>query len=103
MEASTLIVVVAVGLTTLAASVTARTWGPGRRWPARAPGWIPIEAIGLGMLFLAANVMVAWLAIVIGRAVSAEYLAIYVLDDVALLAASLLQGVWFRLGRLGSP
>jgi hypothetical protein len=55
------------------------------------------------MLFLAANVMVAWLAIVIGRAVSAEYLAIYVLDDVALLAASLLQGVWFRLGRLGSP
>jgi hypothetical protein len=103
MEASTLIVVVAVGLTTLAAGVTARTWGAGRRWPARVPGWIPIEAIGLGMLFLAANVMVAWLAIVIGRAVSAEYLAIYVLDDVALLAAALLQGVWFRLGRLGSP
>jgi hypothetical protein len=55
MEAGTVIVVVAVGLTSLAACAIARTWGAGGRWPAVARGWIAIEAIGLGMLFLAAR------------------------------------------------
>lgn len=73
---------------------------PGRGGPTAAGprAWIPIEAIGLGMLFFAANLMVAGLEIAIGRRISAEYLAVYVLDDATLLVVSLLQGVWFRLG-----
>src|SRR5262245_5596719 len=97
MEAGTLIVVVAVGLTSLAYGALARS-RIGPSWPAGERGWLPIEAIGLGMLFLAANLVVAGLGIVFSRMVSAEYVAVYVLDDITLLAVSLLQGVWFRIG-----
>jgi hypothetical protein len=103
MEAGTLIVIVAVGLTSLAGGALARAWRTDGGWPAGARAWIPIEAIGLGMQFFAANLLVAGLEIAIGRRISTEYLAVYVLDDVTLLAVSLLQGVWFRLGCLRAP
>jgi hypothetical protein len=102
MDASTLVFLVTVGLTSLGARALGRASGARGGWASAPRAWIPIEALGLGMLFLAANVVVATVAILIGRAISEEYVPIYVLDDGAMLAASLVQGVWFRLGRLGS-
>jgi hypothetical protein len=60
-----------------------------------------LEAVGLGVLFLAANLALAALAVALSRAATGRFVSVYAIDDLALTAVSLLQGIVFRwwLGR----
>lgn len=55
-----------------------------------------LETVGLSVLFLAANLALAALAVVLARAVTGRFVSIYAIDDLALVAVSFLQGVCFR-------
>lgn len=88
--------VILVGLTSLAAYLLgARRLGlsrPGLGAATRAT----LEAVGLGVLFLAANLTLATLAVALARAVTGGFVSVYAIDDLALVAVSLLQGLLFR-------
>ena len=91
--------VILVGLTSLAAYLLgARRFGlsrPGLRAATRAT----LEAVGLGVLFLVANLALAALAVALARAVTGGFVPVYAIDDLALVAVSLLQGFFFRWWR----
>jgi hypothetical protein len=58
-----------------------------------------LEAIGLGVLFLAANLALAVLPVLAARAWGGEFVSLYQIDDVTIAAVSLLQGLVFRWWR----
>ncbi len=60
-----------------------------------------LETIGLGVLFLAANLALALLPILAGRAWGGGFVSLYQIDDVMIAAVSLLQGLVFRWWRGG--
>jgi hypothetical protein len=82
-----------VALTSLAGAALALK---GSAWPARALGAglvAMLEAVGAGLVCYAVN-LAAGIAIVLGlRAFVPGHLSLYVLNDIALLALSLLQGL----------
>lgn len=61
------------------------------------------EALGVGFLFLAANVGLGALATLAGRAVGAPFVSLYASTDVTLLPLSLLQGLVVRLWAESEP
>lgn len=58
-----------------------------------------LEAIGLGVLFFAANLALAVLPILAARAWTDRFVSVYEMDEVMLAAVSLLQGLAFRWWR----
>jgi hypothetical protein len=91
-----LVFVVLVGLTSLAAWLLGarrrKLSRPGLGAAARAT----LETVGLGVLFLAGNLALAVLAVVLARALTGRFVSIYAIDDLALVAVSFLQAVCFR-------
>lgn len=85
-----------VGLTSLAGYwLGRRHWGlPGRNL--REASRAALETIGLGVVFYAANLALAAVALGLARVLAREFVSAYGIDDVALLGASLLQGLVFR-------
>ena len=58
-----------------------------------------LEGLGWGAVFFGANVLVGVLAIAIFRVVTGRFVSVYGLNDVLLVALSLLQGLWFQAWR----
>jgi len=89
-------VVVLVALTSLVAClVGTRRCGPARRALGGAV-FATLEAVGLGTLFLAANLGLTVLALALVRGGAGHFVSAYAVDDLAIMSASLLQGVVFR-------
>jgi hypothetical protein len=57
---------------------------------------VTLEAVGLGVLFLVANLPLAALTVALARAAVGRFVSVYSIDDLALTVASLLQGIVFR-------
>jgi hypothetical protein len=58
-----------------------------------------LEAIGLGVLFFAANSALTLLPILGGRVLTGTFVSVYQFDQVTIAAVSLLQGIvvrWWR-------
>lgn len=55
-----------------------------------------LEAVGLGVFFLAANLALAALTVALARAAAGRFVSVYSIDDLTLAVASLLQGIVFR-------
>jgi hypothetical protein len=55
-----------------------------------------LEAIGLGAIFMVANLGLDMLVIALVRVGGGRFVSAYAVDDLGLAAASLLQGVLFR-------
>ncbi|MFB3816035.1 MAG: hypothetical protein ACE147_00105 [Candidatus Methylomirabilales bacterium] len=70
---------------------------PLRRLPA-ALGKV-LEALGLTLLFFAANLLIAAAVLLLGRLVAREFLPLYYANDVALLVCSALQALAFQWWR----
>lgn len=77
----------ALGLARRAGRLTPGRWAVARR---RA-----LEVLGLGVAFFALNLLVGVAVILIVRRATGVFLAAYLVNDVALLALSLLQGLVF--------
>jgi|RhiMetdeSRZDD1v2_1073273.scaffolds.fasta_scaffold229656_3 hypothetical protein len=96
--------VVILGLTALT-SLAAYAVGRHRlRLPARAlrPAVDRmLEGLGLAVVFFAANLAIGGAGILLGRAVSGQFVSLYVLDDSVLLVFSVLQGMVFAGWRDG--
>lgn len=60
-----------------------------------------LEYVGVGLVFLMANVGLGALAILITRSATGGFLSVYALNDVALVIISLLQGLAFQFWRRG--
>lgn len=91
-----LALVVLVGLTSLAAyRYGARRLGLSHPGLAAA-GRATLEAVGLGVLFFAANLGLAALGVALARAATGGFVSMYAIDDLALASVSLLQGTLFR-------
>jgi hypothetical protein len=89
-------VVVLVALTSLGAClVGARRLDPARRALGGAVR-ATLEAVGLGALFLVANLGLTVLGLALIRGVAGHFVSAYAVDDLALVSASLLQGMVFR-------
>ena len=62
--------------------------------------WRALELAGLTVVFLVANLAISLAFILVGRALSAEFVSVYVLNDVSLVGGSALQavvfGCWWR-------
>ena len=58
-----------------------------------------LEALGLGVLFLLANVALTLIPLLASRALGARFVSIYGVDYGTLAAVSLLQGLVFRWWR----
>lgn len=88
--------IVLVGLSSLAGYLLGtRRFGlspPGLAAAAQAT----LEAIGMAAVFLVANLGLAALGVALGRTVTGGFVSVYAVDDLALVAASLLQGFLFR-------
>ena len=96
-----LLLVALVALTSAAAYlIGARRLGLSRP-SLGAAGRAALEAVGLGALFFAANLALSFLAVALIRAATGRFVSVYAIDDLALTAVSLLQGIVFRwwLGR----
>ena len=93
--------VVLVGLTSGAAYLLgARRLGLSRAGLGTAAR-ATLEAIGLGVLFLAANLGLAAVGVALARALTGAFVSVYTIDDLAIAAVSLLQGILFRWWRAG--
>jgi len=93
---SELNVIVLVGLTSFAAFLVGRR---GLGLPGSALGdavRAMLEAVGMGAIFLLANLVLAALILGLVRGAAGYFISVYAVDDLALGAASLLQGVVFR-------
>ena len=55
-----------------------------------------LETIGIGAVFLLANLGLAVVVVFTMRAGSRHFVSVYTIDDIALVVASLLQGFLFR-------
>jgi hypothetical protein len=93
---STLSALVLVALTSLAAYLVGT-----RRLGLPRPGLgiavqATLEAIGMGVIFLALNLGLGILAIALVRAGRGHFVSAYTIDDLALAMISLFQGIIFR-------
>jgi hypothetical protein len=85
-----------VALTSFAAwRLGARRLGLSRPGLAAA-GRATLETVGLGVLFLVANLTLAAVAVALARAATGRFVPVYSIDDLALGAVSLVQAVLFR-------
>ena len=92
-------VLVLVGLTSAAACV-AGTRGLGLSWRALGAALARMfEAIGLGVVFFAINLLVAAAAILTARTLGPRFVSLYLADDVTVIALSVLQGLVFQAWR----
>ena len=67
----------------------------------RRAGARVVDCIGLGLVFLAANLAIGGLVVLALRIVTDSFVSLYVLNDDTILALSLLQGLvvqWWREG-----
>jgi hypothetical protein len=102
---ASLVILVLVGLTSLAACVV----GLRRRGPAaRGLGWAvsrTVECAGLALVFLLAN-LVLGVGLILGfRALTGRFVSVYILRDDTLVLFSILQGVvtrWWWADRPGA-
>jgi len=90
------VLIILVGLSSLAAyrlgACRLRLSRPGLRAATRAT----LESVGLGVLFLAANLALATLAVGLARVVTGGFVSVYMIDELTVVAVSLLQGALFR-------
>jgi hypothetical protein len=87
---------VLVGLTSLAAYLLGARRNSVSRPGLGAAVRATLETVGLGVLFLAANLTLAALTVVLARAITGRFVAVYAIDDLAFTAVSLLQGILCR-------
>ena len=91
--------VLLVGLSSLAA------YGLGARGAGRSRAGLgaatraTLETVGLGVLFLVANLGLATLTVALARVVTGRFVSLYAIDELVLVAVSLLQGIFFRWWR----
>jgi hypothetical protein len=62
-----------------------------------------LESLGVIVIFLAANVLVAGLVILTARSVGPRFVSLYLADDAIVLVLSALQGLAFQAWREASP
>jgi hypothetical protein len=62
-----------------------------------------LESLGVIVVFLAANVLVAGLLILTARSLGPRFVSLYLADDVIVLVLSVLQGLAFQAWRGASP
>ena len=88
-----------VVLTSAAAAVVAvrgLAWSVG----ALAAGVVAtLELVGAGLVFFVVNLAVGLAIVLVARALTRAHVSVYVLNDAALLALSLLQGLAFQCWR----
>ena len=87
----------------VACELGANCLGLGRRALRRA-GLRALQAVGMGLIFFAGNLVLGVLAIAVVRPLTGRFLSPYNLSDISLLSLSLLQGLVFAwwLGCAGS-
>ncbi len=94
---------VLIALTSAGAwAVGARRLGLDPRALGAAAGRL-LESLGVIVIFLAANLLVAGLLILTARAVGPRFVSLYLADDVIVLVLSVLQGLAFQAWRGASP
>ncbi|HEY7139886.1 MAG TPA: hypothetical protein VIE44_07305 [Methylomirabilota bacterium] len=93
------VLILTLGLTCLAGYL----WGTRRlglsHAALRAAAAATLEAVGLGVLFLAGNLALSMLPVLAARAWTGWFVSIYGVDYVTITAVSLLQGLLFRWWR----
>jgi hypothetical protein len=62
-----------------------------------------LESLGVIVIFLAANVLVAGLLILTARSLGPRFVSLYLADDTIVLVLSVLQGLAFQAWREASP
>jgi hypothetical protein len=62
-----------------------------------------LESLGVIVVFLAANVLVAGLLILTARSLGPRFVSLYLADDAIVLVLSVLQGLAFQAWREASP
>jgi hypothetical protein len=87
---------VLVGLTSLAAYLLGARRNSVSRPGLGAAVRATLETVGLGVLFLVANLTLAAVAVALARAATGRFVSVYAIDDLALGAVSLVQAVLFR-------
>ena len=94
---------VLIGLTSAGAwAVGARRLGLDTRALGAAAGRL-LESLGVIVIFLGANLLVAGFLILTARSVGPRFVSLYLVDDVVVLALSVLQGLAFQAWRGASP
>lgn len=91
---SSALLVLLAATTSLVAALIGRGAGPGGRRLDRAI-LLVLELLGISALFLAGNLVLGGALVLAIRSFSPLFLSIYVLNDVALMGLSLLQGAVF--------
>jgi hypothetical protein len=97
-----LFILAIVAATSVAAAAIARR---GFEWSGRAlaAGLMrTLEYVGAGLVFFVVNLLAAVLALLAARALTRAHVSLYPVNDVALLALSLLQGLTFQCWRNSS-
>jgi len=89
---SSALLVLLAATTSLVAVLIGR--GSGSRGLGRSFGLV-LELVGIAALFLAGNLVLGVALVLAIRSFSSLFVSIYVLNDVALIAVSLLQGAVF--------
>lgn len=64
--------------------------------------WGALELLGVSVLFFVANLVVGLTVILAVRAVTTQFLSVYLLNDLGLLVLSVVQGLVFECWRRGS-
>ena len=88
--------VVLVGLTSLAAYLAGARWRALSRVGLPAAVRATLETVGLAVLFMAGNLVLAALGVALARLLTGRFVAVYAIDDLALTGASVLQAILFR-------
>jgi hypothetical protein len=95
---SSALLLMVAAMTSLAASLLVRRQAPADRRLLRA-ALLVFELVGISTLFLASNLALAVAVVLAIRSFSPFFVSVYVLDDLALVALSLLQGAVFFFWR----
>lgn len=64
---------------------------------------LTLEIVGISSLFLAGNLLLGVTIVVGVRTISPHFVSVYVLNDLSLVALSILQGAVFFCWRRGRP
>lgn len=62
-----------------------------------------LESVGMGLIFLAINLMTSVLLVLAARALTGTFVSAYASDDAVWLGVSLIQGVAFQSWRGSAP
>jgi hypothetical protein len=89
---------IAALVTSVAAGLVVRRAAPPARSLRRA-ALLVLELVGLATVFVVGNLVLAAAIVLAIRTLSSHFVSIYVLDDLALVALSLLQGAVFFFWR----